>query len=121
MTGLISTQGTSEMHWEPDSSLIDAAREIAPIIRKHSEEAERERRLSRPVLEALRETGLLRMTTPRSLRRPTLSPAPSSVRRSVATTLRPRGLWRTLWTGPSSAPVSPTKEPRRSTVAERTY
>ena len=52
---------------EPDTSLLDAAREIAPIIRAHSEEAERERRLSQPVLEALRETGLLRMTTPRSL------------------------------------------------------
>jgi alkylation response protein AidB-like acyl-CoA dehydrogenase len=67
MTGLLSTQGTSEMHWEPDTSLIDAAREIAPIIRAHSDEAEQERRLSQPVLDALRETGLLRMTTPRSL------------------------------------------------------
>lgn len=35
--------------------------------REHSEEAERERRLSQPVLKALRETGLVRMTTPRSL------------------------------------------------------
>jgi indole-3-acetate monooxygenase len=67
MTGLTSTQGTREMHAEPDTSLIDAAREIAPMIREHSEEAERERRLSQPVLKALRETGLLRMTTPRSL------------------------------------------------------
>ncbi|MBI3281212.1 MAG: acyl-CoA dehydrogenase family protein, partial [Acidobacteria bacterium] len=55
------------MHWEADTSLIDAAREIAPIIRKHNQQAERERRLSRPVLNALRETGLLRMSTPRSL------------------------------------------------------
>jgi indole-3-acetate monooxygenase len=55
------------MPWEPDTSLIDAAREIAPIIQAHSEEAERERRLSQPVLNALRETGLLRMNTPRSL------------------------------------------------------
>ena len=55
------------MHLEADASLIDAAREIAPIIQKHSEEAERERRLSRPVFEALRESGLLRMFTPRSL------------------------------------------------------
>jgi indole-3-acetate monooxygenase len=55
------------MHWEADTSLIDAAREIAPIIQKHNEEAERERRLSQPVLKALRETGLLRMTIPRSL------------------------------------------------------
>ena len=61
------TPGISEMHWEPDTSLINAAREIVPIIREHSEEAERERRLSQPVLTALRETGLLRMTTPRSL------------------------------------------------------
>ncbi|WP_244563738.1 acyl-CoA dehydrogenase family protein [Ensifer aridi] len=67
MTGLTLTQGTRQMHWEPDTSLIDAAREIAPIIREHSEEAERERRLSQPVLDALHETGLLRMTTPRSL------------------------------------------------------
>jgi len=67
MTGTLSTPGTSQIPWEPDTSLLDAAREIAPIIRAHSEEAERERRLSQPVLKALRETGLLRMTTPRSL------------------------------------------------------
>jgi alkylation response protein AidB-like acyl-CoA dehydrogenase len=63
MIGHTASQGA---HWEPDTSLIDAAREIAPIVRAHSEEAERERRLSQPVLDALRETGLLRMTTPRS-------------------------------------------------------
>jgi alkylation response protein AidB-like acyl-CoA dehydrogenase len=67
MTGTLSTQGTREVRWAPDASLIDAAREIAPLIRAHSEEAERERRLSQPVLKALRETGLLRMFTPRSL------------------------------------------------------
>jgi hypothetical protein len=37
--------GTGEIPWTPDASLIDAAREIARIIREHSEEAERERRL----------------------------------------------------------------------------
>jgi alkylation response protein AidB-like acyl-CoA dehydrogenase len=67
MTGTLSTPGRSHMSWEPDTALLDAAREIAPIIQAHSAEAERERRLSRPVLKALRETGLLRMTTPRSL------------------------------------------------------
>jgi indole-3-acetate monooxygenase len=66
MTATLSTPGTTQIPWEPDTSLLDAAREIAPIIRAHSEEAERERRLSAPVLKALRETGLLRMTTPRS-------------------------------------------------------
>jgi alkylation response protein AidB-like acyl-CoA dehydrogenase len=67
MTGTLSTQTTSHMQWEPDASLLDTAREIAPIVREHSQEAEKERRLSQPVLRALRETGLLRMTTPRSL------------------------------------------------------
>jgi indole-3-acetate monooxygenase len=55
------------MHFEADISLIDAARRIGPIIREHNAEAERNRRLSRPVLDALYETGLLRMFTPRSL------------------------------------------------------
>ncbi len=59
--------GTGELPWQPDTSLIDAARGIAPIIRQHSQEAERERRLSQPVLKALREAGFLRMSTPRSL------------------------------------------------------
>jgi indole-3-acetate monooxygenase len=67
MTGTLSTPETGRLSREPDSSLLDAAREIAPIIRAHSEEAERERRLSQPVLKALRDTGLLRMTTPLSL------------------------------------------------------
>jgi alkylation response protein AidB-like acyl-CoA dehydrogenase len=67
MTGTLSMPETRPMPWEPDTALLDAAREIAPIIRAHSDEAERERRLSQPVLKALRESGLLRMTTPRSL------------------------------------------------------
>lgn len=67
MTGLTATEKMSEMPVGPDESLIEAARGIASIVRRHSEEAERERRLSQPVLDALRETGLLRMSTPRSL------------------------------------------------------
>ena len=55
------------MQTNADTALIDAARHIAPVIREHNEEAERERRLSRLVLDALYETGLLRMFTPRSL------------------------------------------------------
>jgi len=55
------------MKFNADTTLIDAARQIAPVIQEHNEEAERERRLSRPVLDALHETGLLRMFTPRSL------------------------------------------------------
>ena len=56
---------TMQIH--ADTTLIEAARRIAPVIREHSEEAERERRLSPPVLAALHEAGLLRMCTPRSL------------------------------------------------------
>jgi indole-3-acetate monooxygenase len=67
MSATVRTPGTGQVPWEPDTSLVDRAREIAPIVRAHSEEAERKRRLSQPVLKALRETGLLRMTTPRSL------------------------------------------------------
>ena len=57
MTGTLSTPGTSQMPWEPDTSLLDAAREIAPIIRAHSEEAERERRLSAAGLEGTARDG----------------------------------------------------------------
>lgn len=55
------------MRTKVDTTLIEAARQIAPVIRNHKEEAERERRLSQPVLAALHEAGLLRMFTPRSL------------------------------------------------------
>lgn len=55
------------MKLSPDATLIDAARKIAPVIQEHNAEAERERRLSRPVLDALHEAGLLRMFTPKSL------------------------------------------------------
>ena len=55
------------MKFNVDTTLKEAARQIAPVIQKHNEEAERGRRLSRPVLDALYETGLLRMFTPRSL------------------------------------------------------
>jgi indole-3-acetate monooxygenase len=55
------------MQLPTDATLIEAARRIAPVIREHHQEAERERRLSPPVLAALHDAGLLRMCTPRSL------------------------------------------------------
>src|SRR5260370_38829636 len=55
------------MQIQGDTTLIEAARRIAPVIREHNQEAERQRRLSPPVLAALHEAGLLRMCTPRSL------------------------------------------------------
>lgn len=55
------------MHFKADEALLAAARDIGPLIREHADEAEQQRRLSKPVLEALRETGLLKMATPKSL------------------------------------------------------
>src|SRR6266478_2479477 len=55
------------MQIHADATLIEAARRLAPVIREHADEAERERRLSPPVLAALHDAGLLRMCTPRSL------------------------------------------------------
>jgi alkylation response protein AidB-like acyl-CoA dehydrogenase len=55
------------MRLDADAGLMEAARHIAPVIRDHKDEAERERRLSAPVLAALHDAGLLRMCTPRSL------------------------------------------------------
>jgi len=50
-----------------DESLVARARALEPIIRQHVETTERERRLARPVLQAMREAGLFRMFTPRAL------------------------------------------------------
>ena len=46
--------------------LIEKAKKIAPVIRKHAAEAERERHLSREVVDAMLELGLHSMTRPRS-------------------------------------------------------
>lgn len=48
-------------------TLLDAVEEIGPVIREHAGEAEGARRLSAPVLEAMRQAGLFRMLLPVSL------------------------------------------------------
>ena len=50
-----------------EEALVDAARAIGPLITEHAEAAERDRRLARPVLGAMRDAGLFRMFTPRAL------------------------------------------------------
>ena len=50
-----------------DESLVSRARALGPFIREHTAITERERRLARPVLEAMREAGFFRMFTPRTL------------------------------------------------------
>jgi alkylation response protein AidB-like acyl-CoA dehydrogenase len=47
--------------------LLSAVRRLEPLIREHADEAERNRRLSQPVVTALAEAGILRMYTPHTL------------------------------------------------------
>ena len=50
-----------------DETLITTARGLGPVLAKHAETTERERRLARPSIEALRTAGLFRLFTPRAL------------------------------------------------------
>lgn len=50
-----------------DETLLEKARELGPIIRQHADEAERRRRLSRPVVDALVEARMFQLFLPRSL------------------------------------------------------
>ncbi len=50
-----------------DTAILEAARALGPLIREHADEAEHQRRLSRPVVDALAEAGLLRLYVPKSL------------------------------------------------------
>jgi alkylation response protein AidB-like acyl-CoA dehydrogenase len=50
-----------------DTTLLEAVQRITPVIRAYREQAEHERRLSTPVVDAMAEAGLWRMGTPRSL------------------------------------------------------
>jgi alkylation response protein AidB-like acyl-CoA dehydrogenase len=93
---LLTNQPSGQDRRAIDTSLLDAAREIAPIVRAHADEAERNRRLSTEVVDALRQAGLTRMTTPRSL---------GGLETDPVTRV---GRWRIPSTGPSSAPASPT-------------
>jgi indole-3-acetate monooxygenase len=66
-TSPVLTPGTTDIMFDVDARLLDSARAIGPIIREHADEAERERRLSKPVIDALIAAGFQRMFTPRAL------------------------------------------------------
>jgi alkylation response protein AidB-like acyl-CoA dehydrogenase len=49
-----------------DEGIVAAARDVGPLIAKHVETTERNRRLAPPVIDALRAAGLFRLFTPRA-------------------------------------------------------
>ena len=55
------------MTYAIDETLLSKARELGPLIRQHAAEAERERRLSKPVIDALNGAGITKMLLPKSL------------------------------------------------------
>ena len=57
----------AEVETQKLDNLLSAVRTLAPLIREHADEAERNRRLSPPVVTALAEAGLFRMWIPRAL------------------------------------------------------
>jgi alkylation response protein AidB-like acyl-CoA dehydrogenase len=50
-----------------DDAIVAAARGVGPVLAAHADITERERRLARPSLDALRGAGLFRLFTPRAL------------------------------------------------------
>lgn len=50
-----------------DAGILENARTLEGVIREHSDQAERDRRLPRPVIDALAQMGLQRMLLPKSL------------------------------------------------------
>jgi alkylation response protein AidB-like acyl-CoA dehydrogenase len=48
-------------------STLATVRDLAPLIAQHADEAERERRLARPVVDALVNAGLFRLLVPQAL------------------------------------------------------
>jgi indole-3-acetate monooxygenase len=52
---------------EATEDLLDVVRALEPVIRQHADEAERNHRLSQPVVDALARAGLFRMWVPKTL------------------------------------------------------
>lgn len=65
-TPAMTTTPVAHTSTEADA-LLDRAKRIAPILREHAEPSERERRLARPVLDALANAGFQRLMAPKSL------------------------------------------------------
>jgi alkylation response protein AidB-like acyl-CoA dehydrogenase len=66
------------MSFEIDCELLDAALELGPLIAEHGAEGERDRRVPAVVIQAMKDTGLIRMLTPKSLGGLELDPVTSA-------------------------------------------
>lgn len=55
------------MNLSIDGKLLETVRQLGPLIRKHADEGERQRRLSRPVVDAMVGARLFQLFLPRSL------------------------------------------------------
>src|SRR5688572_6272248 len=55
------------MTFEIDRGVLDAALKLGPLLREHGAEGERNRRVPAPVIQAMKDAGLVRMMTPKSV------------------------------------------------------
>ncbi len=55
------------MTFEIDRELLDVALELGPLINEHSAEGESNRRVPAAVIQAMKDAGLVRMMTPKSV------------------------------------------------------
>ena len=55
------------MTFEIDRELLDVALGLGPLIKEHSPEGESNRRVSAAVIQAMKDAGLVRMMTPKSV------------------------------------------------------
>ena len=66
------------MTFEIDRELLDVALELGPLIREHSAEGESNRRVPAAVIQAMKDAGLVRMMTPKSVGGLELDPVTSA-------------------------------------------
>jgi len=67
VTNAAVADAATQSQAEVAQQLIERARELAPVIRNHAADTERERRVAKPVRDALIDAGFQRLLTPRSL------------------------------------------------------
>lgn len=66
-SAITSADITPHVRAAVDETILAAAARVGPVIAAHADISERERRLARPSLDAVRDAGLFRLFTPRAL------------------------------------------------------